>query len=62
MQVRIDALDSKARALSLTLAHGEIHTPIFMPVGTQGCIKALDSYDLTHHLRAPIILANTYHI
>lgn len=62
MQVRIDALDSKARALSLTLAHGEIHTPIFMPVGTQGCIKALDSYDITHHLRAPIILANTYHM
>lgn len=62
MQVRIDATDSYARALSLSLAHGEIQTPIFMPVGTQGCIKALDSYDIAHHLRAPIILANTYHM
>ncbi|MCI7710250.1 MAG: tRNA guanosine(34) transglycosylase Tgt [Helicobacter sp.] len=62
MQVCIDATDLQARALTLKLAHGEIQTPIFMPVGTQGCIKALDSYDVSTHLRAPIILANTYHM
>lgn len=62
MQVCIDATDLQARALTLKLAHGEIQTPVFMPVGTQGCIKALDSYDVSTHLRAPIILANTYHM
>lgn len=62
MQVTIQATDNEARALNLTLAHGEVQTPIFMPVGTQGCVKALDSLDIDKYLNAPIILANTYHM
>lgn len=61
MQVTIDGRDNKARALSLALAHGVVQTPIFMPVGTQGAVKALDSQDL-YTLGASIILANTYHM
>ena len=62
MQVSIEAKDGKARALTLTLAHSIVQTPIFMPVGTQGCVKALDSLDLAQNLNAKIILANTYHM
>ena len=62
MQVNIEAKDGRARALTLTLAHSAVQTPIFMPVGTQGCVKALDSLDLTQNLNAKIILANTYHM
>lgn len=62
MQVDILAQDGRARALRFSLSHGEVHTPIFMPVGTQGCIKALDSIDIHTHLQAQIILANTYHL
>lgn len=62
MQVSIEAKDGRARALTLTLAHSIVQTPIFMPVGTQGCVKALDSLDLAQNLNAKIILANTYHM
>lgn len=53
--------DGEARAGSLRLPHGEVPTPIFMPVGTQGVIKGLDCFDV-RALKAPIILANTYHL
>lgn len=53
--------DGEARAGKLRLAHGEVQTPIFMPVGTQGVIKGLDCFDVLG-LKAPIILANTYHL
>lgn len=41
MQVELQAQDGKARALNLTLAHAQVQTPVFMPVGTQGCVKHL---------------------
>ena len=50
-----------ARAGVLTTGHGEIETPIFMPVGTQGTVKALTPEEL-EELGAQIILANTYHL
>lgn len=50
-----------ARAGSISTPHGEIKTPIFMPVGTQGSVKALDAQDLLD-LPAQIILGNTYHL
>lgn len=53
--------DGEARAGKLKLAHGEVQTPIFMPVGTQGVIKGLDCLDV-FGLKAPMILANTYHL
>lgn len=62
MQVTLQAQDGKARALHLKLAHSEVQTPIFMPVGTQGCVKSLDAVDMSQILGAKIILANTYHM
>jgi len=53
--------DGRARTGRLTTAHGEIETPIFMPVGTQGTVKSLCPTDL-HDLKAQIILGNTYHL
>lgn len=53
--------DGEARVGKLKLAHGEVQTPIFMPVGTQGVIKGLDCLDV-FGLKAPMILANTYHL
>jgi queuine tRNA-ribosyltransferase len=53
--------DGKARAGSLTLKHGEVETPIFMPVGTYGTVKAMTPREL-EELDAPILLANTYHL
>lgn len=51
----------KARAGVLTTAHGEVLTPLFMPVGTQASVKSLDATDITS-TGAQIILANTYHL
>lgn len=53
---------SSARAGVLHTSHGDIPTPIFMPVGTQGTIKATDHQRLVTDLKAPIILGNTYHL
>ena len=51
-----------ARAGLLHTAHGTVETPVFMPVGTQGTVKALTPRDLQQDLDAKIILANTYHL
>lgn len=53
---------SKARAGKLTTAHGEIETPIFMPVGTVGSVKAVTQEQLREEINAQIILGNTYHL
>ncbi len=55
------AKDGKARAGVLTLPHGEVQTPIFMPVGTQASVKSLSPDDLKA-AGAQIILGNTYHL
>ena len=52
---------SSARAGKLTLAHGKVETPIFMPVGTQGTVKTLSPNEL-EQIGAQIILGNTYHL
>lgn len=62
MDFKIDAKCENARATTITLAHSSVQTPIFMPVGTQACIKGLDAYDVKNHLQANLILANTYHM
>ncbi len=54
--------DSSARAGVLTTDHGVIHTPVFMPVGTVGSVKALTQQQLNDEVRAEIILGNTYHL
>lgn len=53
---------SHARAGRLTTAHGVVDTPIFMPVGTAGTVKALHFRDLYEDIQAPLILGNTYHL
>lgn len=53
---------SKARAGKLHTDHGEIETPIFMPVGTVGSVKAVHQHELSDDIKAQIILGNTYHL
>jgi queuine tRNA-ribosyltransferase len=53
--------DSKVRHGLLTTAHGAIETPAFIPVGTQGSVKAVSPREL-RELNAPIVLGNTYHL
>ena len=57
-----NAFNSQARAGVLTTDHGEILTPIFMPVGTSASVKAVTQKDLTNVVKAQIILGNTYHL
>ena len=61
MNFKIDKISGGARATTLTMAHGEVQTPVFMPVGTQATVKALDYNDILN-LDAQIILGNTYHL
>ncbi len=53
---------TKARAGLLETAHGKIETPIFMPVGTAGTVKAVHQRELVNDIKAQIILGNTYHL
>ena len=53
---------SGARCGTITTDHGEIHTPIFMPVGTAGAVKGIYHRDLKEDIGAEIILGNTYHL
>jgi queuine tRNA-ribosyltransferase len=53
---------TRARAGTLSTAHGEIPTPIFMPVGTVASVKAVDQRQLKEEIKAKIILGNTYHL
>jgi queuine tRNA-ribosyltransferase len=64
MQFRLEHLDpkSKARSGTISTAHGEIKTPIFMPVGTVGTVKAVHQRELEEDIKAQIILGNTYHL
>ncbi len=57
----LEHTDGKARAGKLKTEHGEIQTPIFMPVGTRASVKSLWSHEL-EELGAQIILGNTYHL
>jgi len=64
MDFKINTSDknSKARTGILKTAHGDIPTPIFMPVGTVGTVKAVHQYELASEVKAKIILGNTYHL
>lgn len=53
---------SQARAGKISTDHGEIETPIFMPVGTAGTVKAVHTKELSEDIKAQIILGNTYHL
>ena len=64
MKFKLEATDSlsKARAGEITTDHGIIQTPIFMPVGTAGSVKAVHQRELADDVKAQIILGNTYHL
>ncbi len=64
MKFKLQAEDknSKARAGEITTDHGVIKTPIFMPVGTAGSVKAVHQHELANDIKAQIILGNTYHL
>lgn len=64
MTFTIDQNDpqSQARTGTLTTDHGDIQTPIFMPVGTAGTVKAVHQRELETDINADIILGNTYHL
>ncbi len=53
---------SKARTGKIITDHGEIETPIFMPVGTAGTVKGVHQHELSEAIKAQIILGNTYHL
>jgi len=64
MKFTLQAQDknSRARAGEIETAHGTIKTPIFMPVGTAGTVKAVRQHELVNDIQAQIILGNTYHL
>ena len=61
-QLQATAVNSAARAGLITTDHGEIPTPIFMPVGTLGSVKGVHMHELRDDIDAKIILGNTYHL
>lgn len=64
MTFELQHTDSKtqARAGFITTSHGQIQTPIFMPVGTLGSVKGVHQHELKDDIKAQIILGNTYHL
>jgi queuine tRNA-ribosyltransferase len=60
--LQVQDSQTKARAGSLQTDHGTIQTPIFMPVGTAGTVKAVHQRELKEDIKAQIILGNTYHL
>ena len=64
LQFSVNATDtgSRARAGTILTDHGTIQTPVFMPVGTAGSVKAVTQQQLVEEVQAQIILGNTYHL
>lgn len=64
LEFKLDATcsGSSARAGVISTAHGDIKTPVFMPVGTVGSVKAVHQHELRDDIKAQIILGNTYHL
>jgi len=61
MKFELLTTDGRARRGQITLPHGTVQTPIFMPVGTYGSVKAMSPQDL-EHVGAQIVLGNTFHL
>lgn len=61
-QIKHNDKSSNARSGEIITDHGKIHTPVFMPVGTAGTVKAIHNKDLLEQVKAEIILGNTYHL
>jgi queuine tRNA-ribosyltransferase len=61
-ELQATTTDCNARAGLITTDHGQIMTPIFMPVGTLGSVKGVHQHELRDDIKAQIILGNTYHL
>ena len=61
VKYKLEKKDGKARLGKMITPHGEIETPVFMPVGTQGTVKGVD-VERIKEIGAEIILVNTYHL
>ncbi|MCB1838572.1 MAG: tRNA-guanine transglycosylase, partial [Alcanivoracaceae bacterium] len=61
MKFELQRIDQSARRGTLTLAHGSVETPAFMPVGTYGAVKGM-SPQMLKTIQAQIILGNTFHL
>lgn len=61
-KIKTSCANTNARTGVITTDHGEIETPIFMPVGTVGSVKAVHMRELRDEIKAQIILGNTYHL
>ncbi|ELP89561.1 Queuine tRNA-ribosyltransferase, putative [Entamoeba invadens IP1] len=61
LSLTVNATDGRARQCTLHLPHGEVETPVFMPVGTKGSVKSL-TYEQVTEMGCQILLANTYHM
>ena len=62
LQFKVIQQEGKARAGVMQTAHGQIETPVFMPVGTAGTVKAVHQHELRNDIKAQLILGNTYHL
>src|SRR5690606_41874503 len=62
MTFSLEARDGRARAGRLATDHGAVETPVFMPVGTAGSVKAVSPRALRADVQARIVLGNTYHL
>ena len=64
MNFKLESTDTKTKARTGTIEtdHGQIQTPIFMPVGTAGTVKGVHQHELKQDIKAQIILGNTYHL
>src|SRR5687768_14651733 len=62
LRFELGKLEGKARTGSITTDHGTIRTPVFMPVGTLGSVKAVSQQQLKEQVDPHIILGNTYHL
>ena len=60
--IQAKSSEGHSRTGTISTEHGDIPTPIFMPVGTAGTVKALHQRELSQDLDAKIILGNTYHL
>src|SRR4051812_15080117 len=61
MKFRVTATDGRARCGQLELTHGTVQTPVFMPVGTYGTVKAMSPRELVE-VGAQVVLGNTFHL
>jgi queuine tRNA-ribosyltransferase len=61
MSFELIGRSEQGRTGKLSLPHGDMQTPFFMPIATKGAVKTLSSFDI-ERLASPIVLSNTYHL